>query len=107
MSKYTSTINTFISSSENISQLDRGSIRSEYGLSTPYRLNSRNSAGLFHHVLINKGDLYLVLPGCWHFDYGATSKIDDVLTKHGGLLRVLPLTVHLNFFYGQVGGTIV
>ena len=33
------------------------------------------------------------------------SKIDDVLTEHGGLLYVLTLTVHLDFFYGQVGGT--
>ena len=25
-----------------------------------------------------------VNPGCWHFDNGATSKIDDVLTEQGG-----------------------
>ena len=25
-------------------------------------------------------------PGCLHFDNGATSKNDDVLTEHGGLL---------------------
>ena len=31
-------------------------------------------------------------------DNDATSKIDDVLTEHGGLLHVLPLTVHLSFF---------
>ena len=47
-----------------------------------------------------------VYPGCLHFDNGATSKIDDVLTEHGGLLHVPPLTVHLRFF-GQVGGTIL
>ena len=29
------------------------------------------------------------------FDNDATSKIDDVLTEHGGLLHVLPLAVHL------------
>ena len=29
----------------------------------------------------------------------AISKIDDVLTEHGGLLHVLPLAVHLNFFF--------
>ena len=46
-----------------------------------------------------------VYPGCGHFDKGATSKIDDVLIEHGGLLYVLTLTVHLDFFYGQVGGT--
>ena len=41
---------------------------------------------------------------CWHFDNDATSKIDDVLTEHGGLLHVIPLAVHLSFFAGQVGG---
>ena len=42
-----------------------------------------------------------------HFDNGATSKIDDVLTEHGGLLFVLLIVVHLIFFYRQVGGTIL
>ena len=42
-----------------------------------------------------------VLVGC------ASSKIDDVLAEYGGLLHVLPLTVHLNFFDRQVGGTIL
>ena len=32
------------------------------------------------------------------FDNGATSKIDDVLSEHGGGLHVLPLAVPLNFF---------
>ena len=36
--------------------------------------------------------------GGWHFDYGASSRIDDVLVDDGGLLHVLPLTVHLKFF---------
>ena len=41
-------------------------------------------------------------------DNGASSKIDDVLAEDGGLLHVLPLTVHMNFFFdGQVGGTIL
>ena len=59
---------------------------------------------MFHHVLINMEDLYLVLcteyvsPRCWHFDNGATSKIDDVLSEYGGLLNELSLAVHLNFF---------
>ena len=45
-----------------------------------------------------------IYPQCWHFDNGATSKIDDVLNEHGGLLHVLLLAVHLNIlFYGQVG----
>ena len=35
----------------------------------------------------------------WHFDDCASSKIDDVLAEVGGLLHVLPLTVHLNFFW--------
>ena len=39
-----------------------------------------------------------VYPACWHIEIGATSKIDDVLTEHGGLLHVLPLAVHLSFF---------
>ena len=47
------------------------------------------------------------LAGCWHFDNGATSKNDDALTEHDVLLCVLPLAVHLTFFYGQVGGTIL
>ena len=29
---------------------------------TPYRLTNRNSAGIFHHVLIYVGDLHLVIP---------------------------------------------
>ena len=40
----------------------------------------------------------------WHFDNGALSKIDDVLTEDGRLLHVLPLAVHLNFFDRQLGG---
>ena len=45
-------------------RLDWGSIRSSlrYGLSTPYRLTIRNSARLFHIVLLNMGDMHLVLP---------------------------------------------
>ena len=39
-----------------------------------------------------------VYPGCWRLENGATSKIDDVLIKHGGLLHVLHLTVHWDFF---------
>ena len=40
-----------------------------------------------------------VYPGCWHFDNSATSKFDDVLLEHGGIPHVLPLAVHLNFFF--------
>ena len=48
-----------------------------------------------------------VFPECWHFDNGASNKNNYVLAEDGGLLYVLPLTVHLNFFFdGQVGGTI-
>ena len=78
-------------------KLDLGSIRSSprFGLSTLY-----NSAGLFHHDLIYMGDLHLVLPALnlYTLDAGiliivhcTTSKIDDVLTEHGGLLHVLNL----------------
>ena len=69
--------------------------------------------GLFQQVLVYMGDLYLVLPPliclAWVLvvDNGATSKFDDVLFEHGGLLHVLPLAVHLKFFGGQVGGTIL
>ena len=46
--------------------------------------------------------------GLWHFENGASSKIDDVLAEDGGLLHVLPLTVHMKFFFdGQVGLTIL
>ena len=34
----------------------------------------------------------------WHFENGASNKINDVLAEDGGLLHVLPLAVHLNFF---------
>ena len=48
-----------------------------------------------------------MFPESWNFDNYATSKIDDVPTEHGGLLHVLSLAVHLRFFAGQVGGTIM
>ena len=35
------------------------------------------------------GGTEFVFPGCWHFDNGTTSKIDDVLNDHG--LHVLLL----------------
>ena len=40
-----------------------------------------------------------VYPGCWHFDNGAISKVDNVLLEHGGLPHVLPLAVHLKFVW--------
>ena len=40
------------------------------------------------------------------FDNGASNKIDNVLAEDGGLVHVLPLAVHLNYFFdGQVGLT--
>ena len=39
----------------------------------------------------------------WHFDKGASSKIDDVLSDDGVLLHVLPLAVHLKFFLTSRG----
>ena len=43
------------------------------------------------------------MDGCgvsrWHFDNGTSSKLDDVLAEEGGLLYVLPLAVHLKFFW--------
>ena len=41
----------------------------------------------------------------WHFENGASSKNDDVLAEDGGLLQVLPLAVHLKFFFtDKLGG---
>ena len=39
--------------------------------------------------------------------HDATSKIDDVLTEHGGLLHFLPYAFHLIFFSQISRGTIV
>ena len=39
---------------------------------------------------------FQVIP--WHFENGASSKIDDVLAEDDRLLHVLPLTVHLKFY---------
>ena len=54
------------------------------------------------------GDLHLVLPArnlSNLFDNDATSKIDDVLTELGGLLHVLPIAVHPDFFLlDKLGG---
>ena len=45
--------------------------------------------------MIYMGDLHLVPPelhaGCWHFENGAASKIDDVLTEHGGIILMMIL----------------
>ena len=46
-------------------------------------------------LVVGPKDFY-VIP--WHFENGASIKIDDVLAEDGGLLHVLPLAVHLNFF---------
>ena len=86
-------------------ELDRGSLRSSlrYGLSTPYRLRLtiRNSAPSVPRGIPAFGPscTEFVYPECWHFDNDATSKIEDVLTEHGGLLHVLPLAVHLQYFF--------
>ena len=40
-----------------------------------------------------------VFPGCWQFDNVATSTFGDVLLEHGRQPHVLPLTVHLKFFW--------
>ena len=51
-----------------------------------------------------KGCTEFVYPECWHFDNGASSKIDYVLAEDRGLLHVLPLTVHLHFLTDKLGG---
>ena len=40
----------------------------------------------------------LIFPGCWHFENGASSFIDNVPLNHGGLPYVVHLVVHLEFF---------
>ena len=40
----------------------------------------------------------ICLPWMLAFGNGTTSKIDDVLAEHGGLLHVLSLNVNLNYF---------
>ena len=45
--------------------------------------------------VVGPQDFHVIL---WHFENGASVKIDDVLAEDGGLLHVLALAVHLNFF---------
>ena len=79
-------------------QLDWESIRSSPrdGLSTSYRL-TKGWLGFGGWVgvvgwVVGPQDFCAI---SWHFENGASSKIDDVLTEDGGLLHVLPLAVHL------------
>ena len=84
--------------------LDRGSIKSSLrDGSTPCRLTPCS----YPHWRPTFGPSWteFVYPGCCHLDYGGTSKIEDVFTKHGVLLHFLPLDVHLKSFGGQVDGT--
>ena len=43
-----------------------------------------------------------MLDACIFFYNGATSKIDDVLLEHGGLLHVFTLAVNLNFLWWAI-----
>ena len=97
-------------------QLDWGSKRSSPrdGLSTPYRLTIRNSARLFLIVLFNMGDLHLVLPALSlsTLNAGILIKMHQVRLMMFSLNMVdysmsFFLLFQLNFFYRQVGGTIV
>ena len=70
-----------------------------------YRLNNRNSARLFHQVLIYMGDLRLVLPALNLFtlDAGILIMMHQVRLMMFSLKivdysYVLPLAVHLNCF---------
>ena len=49
------------------------------------------------HLILPALNLFILDAGILLTDNGATSKIDDVLIEHGGLLHVLPLIVHLKF----------
>ena len=73
------------------------------GSSTCYRLTKgwlgfRRLVGVVGWVVGPK-DFHVIL---WYFENGASSKIYDVLAEDGGLLHVLPLAVHLNFFVGPL-----
>ena len=67
------------------------------GFSTPYRLTKEHCLTFTTcpfpqwRPAFGPSCTEFVYPGCQHFDYGATSKIDDVLIEH-----VLPLAVHLS-----------
>ena len=50
------------------------------------------------NIVLSPSCTEFVFPECWHFDNEASSKINHVLTEHGGLLLDLPLAVHLRFF---------
>ena len=43
---------------------------------------------------LNPSCTEMFYPGCWHFDNGATSKVDDVLIEQGGQF--------LKFFGGTI-----
>ena len=96
-------------------ELDRGSIRSSprYGLSTPYRLTIRNSARLFHHVLIYMGDLHLVVHALTlsNLDAGILIMVQQVRLMMFLLNMVdypmsflYPLAVHLGCFWWTIRG---
>ena len=76
--------------------VDKVKPKARYGLSTPYNYIVPPAFGPSCNEF--------VYPEYWHFDNDAIllliitySKIDDVLTEHGRLLYVLPLSVHLIF----------
>ena len=82
-------------------KLDWESIRSgpRDGSSTSYRLTKGwlgfvGWVGVVGWVVGPQN--FCVIP--WHFENGASIKIDDVLAEDGGLLHVFPLAVHLIFF---------
>ena len=62
--------------------------------------------GLIHIGDLHKHAFYpsyteFVYSGCWHFEKGATCKIDDVPIEHGVLHYVLPFAVQFppDFFF--------
>ena len=87
-------------------RLDRGSIRSSprYGLSSPYRLTNRNSAGLFHYVLIYMGSLHLVLPALlftlgWIRANCASSEICILPFAYKPILNIWSQALHYIYIY--------
>ena len=59
----------------------------------------QNSPTIFLSTLLGPSCTEFVQLGYLHFENGATSKIDDVLIEHGDLTNVLPLAVHLKFYW--------
>ena len=68
---------------------------------TPYILTTRNSAYLHGRPAFGPSCTEFVLPGCWLFENGETSLIDDVFNEHAWWTTPLYRPSEI-FVYGQV-----